>query len=573
MNWFERLSLRKLLTVPYVLLILLLASVIAWLSNLSGRNAVDNLSGQLLHETVTRIGLAATQHISGAQAVLEAAFPAGMPAPDYFDAPGLEAMRTRFWVATSIHREPNNYAYYGDEHGRFFGLLRSSEQDAEIRLRVVNWGVRSIRRFQGIHGTPDTPTYEETVYEPRERPWFKEATLGDKHRWTPIYIDFKTKALVTTRVRRVVDAQGDFAGAVATDLPLKRIDTFLNQLELSPNAIALIVEADGAIVGASRGNTTALDAKGNATRMYATQSNEALVAATYAAVQARISQWGNMEPHTTVIDDAHGQPVQVGYSKLQDDAGLDWWIMVAVPRSDFLADIDKNFLRSIWLTAAAALAAVLIGLTVLSTVTRELSKLAAAAKRVGDGQLSQPLLSHRKDELGDLARTFSEMQDRLLTDQLTGLQNREAVLRSIEERIAQRRRRNDPTAFAVLFADFNRFKQINDRFGHAVGDQVLRELAGRLRQNVRAHDMVARYAGDEFVLVIDEISHASDAHAVRATLEEALSAPLEALQSLAPDEPADGAAFGLAIFPQDGQDVQTLINHADDDMYRRKSNG
>ncbi len=566
-----RLTLRKLLTLPYLLLVLLLALVIGTLSYRAGRDAIDNLSGQLLDETVSRMALATTQHLSAAQAVLEAAFPVGVPAPTQFDESTLAMLRARFWVATSIHRDPNNYAYYGDREGRFFGLIRTSDADAEVRLRLSGDGPRSLHVVRGIDGALSSPTQESAVFDPRKRPWFTLAQQQAQPLWTPIYIDFRSQELVTTHARRVNHAPGEFGGVVATDLSLQRVSTFLQSLKLSPNAVAMIVEADGQLVGISRGNTTARNTTGQSARLNAAQSDDAMVAATYANVQPRLLSVRDTQARNSAFEDALGRPVQVGYAKLGDSVGLNWWVMVAVPRSDFLADIDRSFNQTLWLTMAAALAALLIGMMVLTTIARELKKIAVLARRLGDGSVVEPPSEQRNDELGDLARSIADMQARLMTDPLTGLHNREAVMRNIQDRIVQGRRRGDAHRFAVLFVDFNRFKQINDRFGHDVGDAVLRELAARMRSNVRALDLVARYAGDEFIIVLDTVELPGDAHAVRAHLEAALRAPLDALALLAGGEAAAGATFGVAIFPDDAGDVEGLIKRADEDMYRRKS--
>ena len=160
----------------------------------------------------------------------------------------------------------------------------------------------------------------------------------------------------------------------------------------------------------------------------------------------------------------------MGSARLRDEAGLDWLIMVAVPRHDFIHRIEDNFVRTGLLGLAVALVVGLIGLAVLAAVARELRRFAVAAGQVGRGEPGVLLPTDRRDELGDLARSFVDMQSRLMTDPLTGLSNREAVMRRIEERILQQRRRGDSRPFVVMFVDFNRFKQINDRFGHDVGD-------------------------------------------------------------------------------------------------------
>ena len=571
MKLLSRLPLRALLTLPYVALVLGTAIVIGVLSYAAGRDAVDNLSGQLLTETVHRIEQAVENHVAGSGAVLEVAFPKGIPAPESISAE-LPALRERFWLATSVHRDPNNYAYYGDRQGRFIGLWRSSESDAELRLRPIGAGPRSLYHYSGIQGDLGAPEPEQRVFEPRERPWYKAGAANTLQTWTSIYIDFKLQQLVATRARRVNDRNGAFEGVVATDLSLRQVTSFLQKLDLSPNGVAMVMEKDGNLIGVSRGAHMKALPDGTNVRLNAAQSTDKLVVATYAAVRGLADASADARPHTTVFDGADGAPVQVGYARLTDDAGLDWLIMVAVPRQDFLHGIIDNFRRTVLLAAVAALIVMLTGTLVLATVTRELRQLASAARRVGEGSTAPMAESTRKDELGDLQRSFSEMQKRLLTDPLTGLANREALIRNVEDRIVQQRRRGDPRPIVLLFVDIDNFKKVNDAYGHDVGDAVLQELARRLAGAVRANDMVARYAGDEFLVMLDSVDRREDAERVCATLAELMAHPLGMLPADG-ERPELGASIGYALYPEDGQDVETLIRHADQQMYRRKRQG
>jgi diguanylate cyclase (GGDEF)-like protein len=569
MKLLSRLPLRALLTLPFVVLVLGTAIVIGILSYAAGRDAVDNLSGQLLTETVHRIEQAVESHISGSEAVLEVAFPKGIAAPASI-ADDLATLRTRFWLATTVHRDPNNYAYYGDRQGRFIGLWRSSETDAELRLRSAGEGPRSLFHYSGINGNLGRADVETRIFEPRDRPWYKAGAASTLQTWTSIYIDFKLQQLVATRARRVNDRGGVFAGVVATDLSLQQVTAFLQRLALSNNGVAMVMEKDGNLIGVSRGAHMRKEANGTNVRLNAADSTDPLVTATYAAVRGLADTVGDARPHTTAFVGPGGAPVQVGYARLTDDAGLDWLIMVAVPRTDFLHGIIDNFRRTVLLSVIAALVVMLTGTLVLATVTRELRQLASAARRVGQGSTTPLAESSRRDELGDLARSFADMQRRLLTDPLTGLANREALIRSVEDRIVQQRRRGDPRPFGVLFVDINHFKKINDEFGHDMGDAVLRELGARLAATVRAGDLVARFAGDEFLVLLDSIERREDAERVCAALEQALRQPLAVLTGSSALAPALGAAIGMAIYPEDGQDVDTLIRHADQQMYRRK---
>jgi len=166
-------------------------------------------------------------------------------------------------------------------------------------------------------------------------------------------------------------------------------------------------------------------------------------------------------------------------------------------------------------------------------------------------------------------RKLAEMRVETLAyyDPLTGLPNR-ALL---HDRIAQALTRAQRTAeqVAVMFIDLDRFKLINDSLGHTIGDVVLKEIASRLRQCVRAKDTVARIGGDEFVVVMDDI------HEMRA-IELAASRIVEELSSTFLIEGHSlhtTCSVGISLYPDNGHDRETLIRYADQAMYAAKENG
>lgn len=152
----------------------------------------------------------------------------------------------------------------------------------------------------------------------------------------------------------------------------------------------------------------------------------------------------------------------------------------------------------------------------------------------------------------------------LALDALTQLPDR----REIARRIAQWRRAAGETLprFAVLFLDLDEFKTVNDQFGHAVGDAVLRELSARWQQCVRDDDLVSRYGGDEFVLLIRDAAAPRDVLPLIARLQAATSAPVV----VGAIEHRVNATIGAALATDDARSIDELIAAADRDMYARK---
>jgi diguanylate cyclase (GGDEF)-like protein len=152
-------------------------------------------------------------------------------------------------------------------------------------------------------------------------------------------------------------------------------------------------------------------------------------------------------------------------------------------------------------------------------------------------------------------------------DAMTGLPNRVLLDDRLQQAIAHADR--DLRAFAVLICDLDRFKLINDSLGHRAGDELLQEVARRLNTVVRAADTVARFGGDEFVLIGTSIVDADDAAGFAARVMEVLQAPVR----IADIDIHASASIGIAMYPEDGISTQSLLAHADAAMYCAKQRG
>lgn len=179
------------------------------------------------------------------------------------------------------------------------------------------------------------------------------------------------------------------------------------------------------------------------------------------------------------------------------------------------------------------------------------------------GDLPPFLLMHAHDTSERRSRE-QELSQRAHYDDLTGLANRHTLLRELDSVV--RRPQAEPRPSALLFCDLNRFKPVNDKFGHAAGDRALREVAERLLAQVRAEDMVGRLGGDEFVVIAVGVTE-PEARDMADRIRAALTRPLTTVNA------SIGVSIGLAAIDGDDEPVEALLQRADDAMYAEKDVG
>lgn len=237
------------------------------------------------------------------------------------------------------------------------------------------------------------------------------------------------------------------------------------------------------------------------------------------------------------------------------------------------------------------------------TIIRSLN---SALREVGQGKFDVAVKQSARGELGELVRAFnetthtlSESRDRLnsyqrsleervnertrelnsatarviqiaQTDPLTSLPNRVLLMRRLEEAI--KRANKDTTRVAVLFIDLDFFKSVNDSHGHEAGDALLRSVAERLKSIVRPADVVARFGGDEFIVLLTRLEFQS-AEALINEMAERLLMALEAPHIISGSRVTGNASIGIATYPTDARTAADLIRHADMAMYSAKQAG
>ncbi|HVL08981.1 MAG TPA: diguanylate cyclase [Burkholderiaceae bacterium] len=190
----------------------------------------------------------------------------------------------------------------------------------------------------------------------------------------------------------------------------------------------------------------------------------------------------------------------------------------------------------------------------------------ASPLRAVNEQLIRSALQAQAD-VDDCNRALGKVSRAAELDPLTELPNRVLFRDRLEQAIAQAHRHG--TRLAVLFVDLNNFKQINDMFGHAIGDQVLQRTARSLAGCIRDSDTVSRHGGDEFLVLLTEVKLAVDAVAIADKIATTLGAPSRIGHNVL----RLTASIGISLYPDDGNEADILIDRADAAMYLAKRHG
>jgi diguanylate cyclase (GGDEF)-like protein len=283
---------------------------------------------------------------------------------------------------------------------------------------------------------------------------------------------------------------------------------------------------------------------------------------------------------TTPYADAGGQRV---IGTMRPVSVIGWTAVAEIARAEAYARVSRQRNVALVMLAGLVIAVGFAAYVLALTVARPLERLTAGATQVGDGDFDVhvPVLDY--GEVGYLTRAFNKMVAHLrdgreelaainvaletlsVTDGLTGLFNHKHLMQTLHTEVARAQRHKHP--LSVLMIDVDHFKQYNDRFGHQLGDKLLADIAALFKRTTRSIDYVARYGGDEFLLLLHEVA-SSDAMLLADRVRSAV-----ADATFGPGDHKVTVSIGVASYPEHGETAEAVIASADAGLYKAKRSG
>lgn len=565
-------SLQRLFILPFIFLMTCLVLTIGWFLYRAGDDATEVLAHNALTETMGRVSQAVDRQTLSARESLNVVSPAPIPPAQPGDEPialpfptDRKILEERLWLANGLVDGPS-YLYFGGVDGFFFGIKQESRSRFMYSLREPE-GKSYVYYLRGPGAPMELAAVQD--YDPRKRPWYAQAVERMHETWSPVFTDFRLKYLGITLSKPIFDTSGSLLGVASSNIGLSLLTDFLKNLPLGRNGVAFVAELNGEMIASSVNEPLyeITNDSNDFTRLNAAQSSSTMIEQAFAEVK-KYREAHQVRPGQLVLIGSRndGSKVEVAFRWHHDDAGLDWLAISAAPRADFLGSVTGGVYQTLLLGLVAVCLTFFIGFLLLRWVLRDIRKLTQAARSIGDGGPFPALNIDRNDEIGLLAQSFQEMERNLRTDRLTNVLNRDSLIAQIDFR-----RRNaseaNPLHFGLLFIDLDRFKAVNDEFGHDEGDKVLITIAERLQHALRHDDSVARFGGDEFVIYLHGVAEPNIAKTIADKIRHAVNKPIAGRDG---NEYSVDASVGVALYPDDGLDVETLLRVADSRMFDQK---
>jgi signal transduction histidine kinase/ActR/RegA family two-component response regulator len=429
LSYSKKLPLRLVLVVPFLIQIFAAVGLVGYLSFKNGQKAVNDLANQLMSKT----GSLVDEHLDTYLATPHQINQINIDAIEQglLNLQDLQSTGRYFWKQAQVFKNVsyigyNLQTYQGAGAGRWL-----KDQGIVINEDSAKKNYTYVTDSQGNR----TKLLEVVNYDPLIDEWYAETVKVGKPIWSRIYTAEGFEGYVAASANHpIYDKTHKIVGVLGVDLLLSNISDFLANLKVSPSAKIFIIERDGLLIANSTLQKPFTVINGKTQRLNALNSGDPIIQATAKYLQQRFSNFNAIKDSHELNFEFKGDREFVHVINWRDEFGLDWLVIVVVPESDFMAQINVHNQTTILLCLGALKVATVLGIYTSCWITKPMWELSEASRAIASGNLDQAVEVSDIKELSILAQSFNQMAGQL-RESFTAL---EKTNQDLEKRVEER---------------------------------------------------------------------------------------------------------------------------------------
>ncbi|MGP8308074.1 bifunctional diguanylate cyclase/phosphodiesterase [Vibrio sp. YIC-376] len=418
---------------------------------------------------------------------------------------------------------------FGSANGDFTGFRHELSDDYTLMLQNQQTGGDLF-----IYGTSRVSNDIRSVitsYEPRNRPWYQPVAISHRPMWSGIYSNADERQDITLSAMAPVYLKQELAGVLVTDVRLNTFNEFLREIAKNTKASLFIIDQEHRLVAHSGAGSVVswgsrFSDKGQ--RLFASESTDPIIQVSAGHI-ITLDLINTAQPHTFAFDH-DGQRFFGRLTPYTDPNGINWFIVTSISGTDLLGMLPGGQEKSWLVGIIVSLIGVASCWLIFNRITQPINSTAAAALHLakGDWESNMPkpgyvyettvLVQAFNEMAANLKASFTALHDQLVYDSLTRLYSRQGLVEMCGNQLC----RCQGTLFLL---GINRFRDINDSVGHQNGDQLLIDIAGRLKQQFQDDTLLARIGGDEFAIFIHSVQSSDDLRLIERRLQQLFVTP------------------------------------------------
>ncbi|NEU73485.1 response regulator [Hassallia byssoidea VB512170] len=429
----KKLPLRLILIVPFVLQIFAAVGLVGYLSFRNGQKAVNDLAEQLMSQASKQVDRQLDNYLAMPHKINQInsnAVQVGLLKLHDFKNTG-----HYFWQQMQVFDV--SYIYYALVTGEYAGAGRFRENRG-VTIDELSLNTKGkTYTYQTDRQGDRTSVIDVQDYTPLTDPWYTKTLKANKPIWSSVYNwSDLPEFLSIGATRPIYDNTNKFIGVMGVDFLLSNIGDFLGSIKISPSAKIFIIERNGLLIANSISQKPFTMVNGKAQRLNVLNSSDSLIQNTAKYLQQKFGNFQAIKNGKQLDFEFQNSRQFVQVTPWRDEYGLDWLVIVVVPESDFMAQINANTRTTILLCLGALGGAIALGIFTSRWITKPIVQLRTASVAIASGELDQTVEVKGIDELETLAAAFNQMATQLKESFLeleTKVEERTAQLKEAKE--------------------------------------------------------------------------------------------------------------------------------------------